>query len=658
MCGITGFAGTCNRLDWRKSHKIILSMTKALAHRGPDSQAVWTRPESAIALGHSRLAVQDLSEAGRQPMISETERYVMVFNGEIYNHLELRLELESGQPRGRKWRGHSDTETLLACFETWGTVSTLEKCVGMFAMALWDRKERKLMLARDRLGEKPLYYGWHNGILLFGSELKALKAHPLFEPEIDRDALTLLFRYNCIPAPYSIYKGIKKLLPGTYLLIDLAKPHNQPVTSLEPISYWSLYDTVEEGKTEPFTGNEQEAVCQLEKVLGSAVEGQMLADVPLGAFLSGGIDSSLIVALMQKCSSRPVRTFTIGFNEELYDEAAHARAVAKHIGTDHTELFVSARDAMDIIPLLPEIYDEPFSDSSQIPTFLVARMTREHVTVSLSGDGGDELFGGYNRHFLAGKVRGKTARLPSPFRKLLASAIRFPSPQGWNRLFQALNPFLPGAFQLKMPGDRLYKLANIIETDSAWDMYRMLVSHWQDPATIVKVGSEPLQPLSLRSTLPDLKDFSEIMMFADTLTYLPDDILVKVDRAAMAVSLETRLPFLDHRVVKFAWSLPISLKIRHAKGKWLLRELLGKFVPPRLFERPKMGFAIPLDSWLRGPLREWAEGLLDEKRLEREGYLNAKPVREKWAEHLSGKGNWQYLLWDILMFQAWLEQDR
>ncbi|HAS50867.1 MAG TPA: asparagine synthase (glutamine-hydrolyzing) [Gammaproteobacteria bacterium] len=669
MCGLTGFwqAGGCAA---ERATATLDSMATAIAHRGPDDRGLWFDTDAGIGLAHRRLSILDLSPAGHQPMSSASGRYVLVFNGEIYNHLDLRRELERNHPhpgpppsRGREsslegegslgWRGHSDTETLLAGFEVWGIAATLQRTIGMFAIAVWDRAERSLTLARDRLGEKPLYYGGQGDCFLFGSELKALRAHPAFNAAIDRDALSLFLRHNYIPTPHTIYQGIHKLPPGTLLTLSSAQRH----TDHAPTPYWSLRDAVERGQAQPFQGTDAEAITALDDLLRDAVQRQQLADVPLGAFLSGGVDSSTIVALMQAQSSRPVKTFTIGFHETGYNEAHYAKAVARHLGTDHTELYVTPEQAQAVIPRLPTLYDEPFADSSQIPTFLVSELTRQQVTVSLSGDAGDELFGGYNRYLLAGSIWRKIRRLSPPLRTLVARSITALPPAAWDRGCGALARVLPLRWRFSLPGDKVHKLADILTAASPELIYRGLVSHWPQPATVVIGATEPTTVLNQAAAWPNL-DFEQRMLYLDTLSYLPDDILVKVDRAAMAVSLETRVPLLDHRVVEFAWRLPLAMKIRHGESKWILRQVLDRYVPRTLIERPKMGFGVPLDCWLRGPLREWAEDLLDENRLRQEGFFNPEPIRRKWAEHLTGTRNWQYHLWDVLMFQAWWESTR
>jgi asparagine synthase (glutamine-hydrolysing) len=681
MCGIAGFVS-----DQFSSEQRMQDAARCLAgqliHRGPDDEGVWVDPAAGIALAHRRLSILDLSAAGHQPMLSACGRYVVVFNGEIYNHLEIRRELDNSYlfgghtaagegalcqdaahvesssrinerfRGGSGWRGHSDTETLLAAIAVWGLERTLQKTVGMFAIALWDREERVLYLSRDRMGEKPLYYGLQGGTLLFASELKALRAYPGFRGEVDRQALTLLLRYNAIPAPYSIYQGIFKLLPGTVLKItqlDVLKKE-LPV----PRPYWSLRKVAVEGQQNPFAGSDVEAREELERLLRQSIAGQMIADVPLGAFLSGGIDSSTVVALMQAQSARPVQTFTIGFHESGYNEAEHAHAVAAYLGTDHTELFVTPAQAMAVIPRLQEIYDEPFADPSQIPTFLVSELARRHVTVSLSGDGGDELFGGYNRYVRAASLWRRMSWLPHSVRAALAGVLTTIPPAFWNRVFYGLGTFLPSGWRYANPGDLLHKLAEILAVRSPEEIYMCLVSHWKRPTDVVKEGAEPTAVVGDRGWSPDLPDLEHRMMYLDSVSYLPNDILVKVDRAAMGVSLETRVPFLDHRLVEFAWQLPLSMKIRDGQGKWLVCQVLDRHVPRKLIERPKMGFGIPLDVWLRGPLKGWAEDMLDVSRLAGEGFFIPDPIQDLWREHLSGKRNRSSALWGVLMFQQWL----
>lgn len=649
MCGIVGL--------WSKDtlespDEVVRRMGATLHHRGPDDAGVWLDADAGITLGHRRLAILDLSPAGHQPMLSVCGRYVIAFNGEIYNHLDLRTELAAAGA-APVWRGHSDTETLLAAIAHFGLTAALTRMTGMFALALWDRQQRVLHLVRDRLGEKPLYYGWLGRSFVFASELKALRAHPHWRGEVDRAALTLLLCHGYVPAPGSIYRGIHKLLPGSVLTLAADG-------SFTTVAYWSARHVAEQGQAQRFAGSEAEALQELERLLMRAVGRQMLADVPLGAFLSGGVDSSTIVALMQAQSARPVRTFTIGFHEAGYNEAEHALAVARHLGTEHTELYVTAQQALDVIPRLPLLYDEPFADSSQIPTFLVAQLARRHVAVSLSGDGGDELFGGYNRYFLGRSLWRQVGWLPRPLRAGLAVGLLGLAPETWNRTLAPLTGLLPGQWRHANLGDKLHKLAGVLAVSGPDALYRGLVSLWPDAAAAV-AGSEVVAPWPVLNPLDDpvaqasLHDFTERMMFLDLVSYLPDDILVKVNRAAMGVSLETRVPLLDHALVEFAWQLPLAMKIRAGQGKWLLRQLLYRHVPAALIERPKMGFGVPLDVWLRGPLRDWAEALLTEERLQREGHFHAAVIRQKWQEHLSGRRNWQYALWNVLMFQSWWE---
>lgn len=642
MCGITGF--------WRSSSQSEAALTEtarrmadALRLRGPDDAGVWADAEAGVAFGHRRLAILDLSPAGHQPMVSACGRYVIAFNGEVYNHIELRQELGD-----IAWRGHSDTETLLAGIAVWGLEATLQRCVGMFAIALWDRQARTLQLARDRFGEKPLYYGWVGRDFLFGSELKALKAYPGFAAPVSREALAQYLRFMYVPAPLSIYEGIYKLEPGCLLTVAGLS------SGVQVKRWWALADVVQAGLNDPFLA-EAEALQLLEERLADAVRLQSLADVPLGAFLSGGVDSSAIVALMQQQAARPVKTFTVGFAEAGFDESPHARAVAQHLGTEHHELFVTAPEARSVITGLPQMYDEPFADSSQIPTHLVCRVARQQVTVALSGDAGDELFGGYNRYFWGPRIWNRLAWLPFPLRRGLGGAIRALPAGGWDALSG-----LAGVSRL---GDKAHKLAARLDSVRGMDdLYWSLVSEWPDTAGLVLGGGSPARVGWAEAAIhgaevPPGLDPVQRMMYRDAMTYLPDDILCKVDRAAMACSLETRVPFLDHRVAELAWRLPQPMKIRGKTGKWALRQVLYKHVPRELIERPKAGFAIPVGQWLRGPLRDWAEALLDESRLAREGYLDPAPILETWRQHLSGRYDWTPRLWSVLMFQAWLEEN-
>lgn len=642
MCGFSGFLYNSNTPS--NSEGLLLLMGRAIKHRGPDDEGIWQDELNGIGLVHRRLAILDISPAGHQPMESPSGRFVVVFNGEIYNYLDLRIIIENEEGM-YNWKGHSDTEVLLAGFDVWGIQTTIERTVGMFAFAVWDRETRTLTLGRDRIGEKPLYYGWQGNTFLFGSELKALKVHPSFEPEINRGAVSLLLRHNCIPAPYSVYQGIHKLMPGCILQVSRARPDPKVIV------YWSAVTVAHEGASKPFTGSADEAVDELERLAKEAVKQQMVADVPLGAFLSGGIDSSTVVALMQAQSRLPVKTYSIGLSEVGYNEAAHAKAVAKHLGTEHTELYIRPREALEVIPLLSTLYDEPFSDSSQIPTFLVSRLAKQDVTVSLSGDAGDELFCGYNRYYMTAKFWHKLERLPIRLRNGIANCISSVSPKVWDRLYR----YVPGSGKYANFGDKLHKGARVITSITLDDLYLRLVSHYLSPSDLVIDGQEP--PTLLTGNMPDLNGLSNLqrMMVMDQVTYLPDDILVKVDRAAMAVSLETRVPFLDHRIIEFASSLPLSLKMRNAVTKWPLRQVLYRYVPRELMDRPKRGFAIPLGDWLRGPLRGWAETLLAENRLREESIFCPGRIRKLWSEHLNGNYNLAYLLWDVLIFQSWLE---
>lgn len=639
MCGLAGVFAPEHKVE--QQH--LVSMGDAIVKRGPDSAGYWVSEQQTLGLAHRRLAIVDLSAAGQQPMLSASGRYVVAYNGEIYNHLAIRAELEALSPRA--WRGHSDTETLLAAIEEWGITSSLQKMIGMFALALWDNQQQCLQLARDRFGEKPLYYGWQQGVLLFGSQLNALRAHPAFQPEINRNALTLLLRHNYIPAPYSIYENIHKLMPGTILTV-----HNSQQQSTEV--YWSAKTAMRQASEQLLSGSKEQLVNDLELTLKQAVAQQMVADVPLGAFLSGGVDSSLIVALMQAQSDKPVKTFSIGFDDARFNEAEFAKAVANHLGTDHTELYITAEDALAVVPKLAEIYDEPFSDSSQIPTYLVSKMARQHVTVSLSGDAGDELFCGYNRYILTAKLWAKLNKVPVLVRKFAAKLLTVIPVNAWNKLATVM----PGSWRMNNLGDKLHKAAGVLSCKDPEQLYLGLVSHWQAPEEVVLSAKEPLTALTDPARRANFTDPILQMMAQDTLSYLPDDILVKVDRAAMAVSLETRVPFLDHSVLQHAWRLPQSVKLQGSSSKWCLRQILYKYVPQELIERPKMGFAVPLDAWLRGPLQGWAEALLAEPLLQQQGFFNVKRVRTMWQEHLSGKRNWQYQLWDILMFQAWYQR--
>ena len=656
MCGIAGLF-TASTLSGGDIKTVAQTMAQKLIHRGPDDNGVWADNHSGVALAHRRLSILDLTEAGHQPMSSACGRYVVVFNGEIYNHLEIRKKLKSAvSSEAISWQGHSDTETLLAAVSAWGLEKALKEFVGMFAFALWDKHEKSLYLARDRIGEKPLYYGLHKGTLLFGSELKALRAYPGFQGEVDRYVLSLYLSRNFVPAPYSIYQGIFKLQPASLLKVTAGDVARQQLP--EAVSYWSLSQVALTGQNNFFQGSEDDAVLVLERLLKQSISNQMIADVPLGAFLSGGIDSSTVVALMQSQSAKPIRTFTIGFNESDYDESKHAKGVAAHIGTEHNELFVSPNQAFDVILQLAKLYDEPFADVSQIPTFLVSELARQDVTVCLSGDGGDELFGGYNRHINGPALWRKFGRLPSSMRDGLSKLLTAVPPSRWGSIFSHASAVLPRSWRYNSAGDKLHKVAGMLSAGSPDEIYDKLISQWQMSEQILPC---PIQEHSVirKSVCPaELADLEHRMMFMDTTTYLPDDILVKVDRAAMGVSLETRLPMLDHRVVEFAWSLPLEMKIKGNEGKWLLRRLLDRHVPRSLIERPKVGFGVPIDSWLRGPLKAWAEELLDSSKLIQQGFFDHTLIELKWQEHLLGKRNWSHQLWGVLMFQTWLHNQQ
>lgn len=646
MCGIAGFVNLGRPLPPEEMTAVARRMTDCLLHRGPDAGDVWVDAAAQVALGHRRLAIIDLSSEGHQPMHSADGRYVIAFNGEIYNYAEIRGELRR---LGQQFRGGSDTEVMLAAFCEWGFDQALRRFNGMFSFALWDRAERRLRFARDRMGEKPLYYGWAGDTLVFASELKAIRSYPGFSPRINRNALALFMRHNYVPGPFSIYEGVWKLPAATNLMLEAGTK-----TDPRPRTYWSAIEAASQGVRAPIPGRAEEALDHLEVLLKDAVKLRMQADVPLGAFLSGGVDSSTVVALMQSQSARPVRTFTIGFKEHEYNEAEHAKAVARHLGTEHTELYLTSKDALDVIPRLPALYDEPFADSSQIPTFLVAQLARRHVTVSLSGDGGDELFGGYTRYTLGNAIWKRLRWFPGAGRSGIARLINGVKPGRWERLYAAGSWLLPRSLRFSNPSDKLQKLTELLQVKSGEELYRQLVSHWKEPSSLVLGSEEPSTALSDASAAEPLPTLTEKMMLLDSISYLPDDILVKVDRASMGVSLEARVPLLDHRVYELAWRMPIGWKVKGTISKWPLRQILYRHVPRELIERPKMGFGVPIDAWLRGPLRGWAQDLLSDQKLSREGYLDPRPIGKKMREHLSGERNWQYYLWDVLMFEAWL----
>ncbi len=639
MCGIAGFIDSTHTGDATWIRQTALAMANSLNHRGPDDGDTWSDVDAGVGLGFRRLAIIDLSATGRQPMISSCQRYVITYNGEVYNTREIREELKD-----KRFRGHSDTELVLEACARWGVEAAVKKLNGMFAFALWDRQQRSLALVRDRLGIKPLYWGAFKNLFLFASEIKAIREHPGWTQKIDEDALAAFMRYRYIPAPQSIYKGIYKLEPGQIVTLQAGQEPQNHV-------YWDISSAIEKSRSTPFQLDNKAAIDKLDSLLKDSVARRMVADVPLGAFLSGGLDSASIVALMQEQTSQSVKTFTIGFDNSEYDESQHAAAIARHLGTEHTELYIGAEQTRDVIPLLPSIYDEPFADSSQIPTFLVSKMTSEHVTVALSGDGGDELFAGYNRYQSAETLRRWSERIQGPLRRTLIFALQALSPGSWDSLLWIGRQKNDDAYY----GHKLHHLARILNGNSD-DIYRELISEWNDSEVPVLRAGHSVCGLWHAAREGLLNDPIEKLQYRDTLNYLPDDILTKVDRASMAVSLEARTPLLDHRLVEFAWSLPMHLKIRAQERKWLLRQVLYRYVPRSLLDRPKRGFKIPLGEWLKGPLRDWAEHLLDEKRLQEQGYLDPALIQRKWKEHLSGQRNWKGPLWNVLMFQAWLEQ--
>ncbi len=639
MCGIAGY--------WQGHIDPDLGVARRMAdqlhHRGPDDAGVWADANTGLALAHRRLAVVELSAAGQQPMVSACGRFVLIYNGEIYNHLELRHDLE--QELGTlHWHGRSDTESLLAALSHWGIEGALKRANGMFAFALWDRHDQTLHLARDRMGEKPLYYGRVGGVFMFGSELKALRAHPSWRGEIDRNALRLYLRHNYVPSPWSIYRGIFKLRPSHYVTVHAAGNEISPAQC-----YWDLEEIAAQGVSNP-RDESSGLIEELDTLLRDAVGRRMEADVALGAFLSGGYDSTTIVAIMQSLSTSPVKTFSIGFHDDSFDEARYAKAIATHLGTEHTELYVTPAEAIAVIPQMPRLWDEPFADSSQIPTYLVSRLARQHVTVALSGDGGDELFCGYNRYALAHSIWRTLGRLPVSPRRGIANLLDLASPQA-----DHLMGLLPKQYRVQHAGDRLPKLARLLRSNNATSFYSTLISGWDDLDNIMIGGDEPKTLFNDASCCPSLTDLRDRMMYLDSMVYLPDDILTKVDRASMAVSLEARVPLLDHRLVEFSWRVPKKYKVRDGEGKWLLRQVLHRYVPHEMMGRPKHGFGVPIGGWLRGPLLNWAEELLDEKRLREEGFFHSDPIRHHWHEHKTGKRRWHSRIWSILMFQAWLE---
>lgn len=639
MCGLVGFLNS--HYTSEQANNIIINMTKHLKHRGPDDNGVWLDHADNIALGHCRLSVIDLTLSGHQPMHSCDGRYAIVYNGEIYNFPILKKQL---QQRNYCFSSTSDTEVILNLIIEYGIEQTLQLISGMFALAVWDKKEKVLHLARDRIGEKPLYYGVINNTLVFASELKALCLYPGFKYKIEPASLAFFLQYGYIEGPYSIYAGIYKLMPGSFLSISYNNIKQLP--QLPPVKiYWSLTNSIQRTSQNKCYLSDTAAINYTDNLLNEIVKNHMISDVPIGVFLSGGIDSSLIAALVQVHSNNPIKTFTIGFYEQLYNEAHYAKAIASYLHTDHTEHYITSTEALAIIPNLPCIYDEPFADPSAIPTFLIAKLTKQQVSVCLTGDGGDEIFAGYRRYFLGQKIWDMMILLPYASRKILQKCLFFMT----TRYGQYLERYLLSYY------DKLYKLGCVIGSKTPASFYQLLLAKWPVSNNLLCNNANISISSYLHAEIEQLK-LIEKMMVWDTLSYLPDNIMVKVDRAGMAVSLETRAPYLDHRLIEFIWSLPLYQKVRHSKGKWILRQVLAKYLPSHLFERPKMGFGIPLDSWLRGPLRGWAENLLSPKRITEQGLLHAAPIAEKWQQHISGKWNWQYQLWTILMFQAWLEQ--
>ena len=645
MCGLVGLIDLKRRTAAAELARLAGTMAETLTHRGPDDSGVWVDQEAGLALGFRRLSIVDLSPAGHQPMISASGRHVIVYNGEIYNAAQLRPELEA---KGVTFRGHSDTEVILEACEAWGVGAAVERFIGMCAFAIWDRRERRLHLVRDRLGIKPLYYGRVGQTFFFGSQPKSFFPHPDWRARLDLGALAEYLRFNYVPNRLSIYQGLRQVAPGGMVTVENFSPEDGSYRLREDL-YWDFRSVARDGARRRFQGDLQEAAEELERLLREAVACRMIADVPLGAFLSGGIDSSTVVALMQAESRTPVKTFSIGFPEADYDEAPYAKSVAEHLETDHHELRVSASEALALVEKIPEWYDEPLADNSAIPTYLVSKFARSQVTVTLSGDGGDELFGGYPWYGFGRKLGERLAGVPAPLRRAVAGGLRLLSHEAWDSLARVV----PGNLRPERVGDRVHKLALLLDLPNPDEVYRYLVGQWHDPAAVSPLVVRRDEG-DWRGTGPsDVPDFTERMMYYDTLGYLPDDILTKVDRASMAVGLEARVPLLDHRVVEFAWRLPRSLKVEGSLTKRVLRQVLQRHVPKALFDRPKQGFEQPIAHWLRGPLRDWAEENLSEKQLSSEGIFDPAPIRARWQEHLSGARNWQYPIWNILMFQEW-----
>ena len=646
MCGITGFISL--ELNGDLLHETANCMSQKLFHRGPDNDGIWCDPKIGIALAHRRLSIVDLTKNGHQPMNSHCGRYCIVFNGEIYNHLFLRKEL----PDSIIWIGNSDTETLLNCISYWGIEKTLTKIVGMFAFAIWDRNLKKLTLVRDRIGEKPLYFGTVGKTLLFGSELKAIKAFPNFSPNIDRDSLQLYLKFGYVPAPYSIYKNIYKLMPGNFIEFSLEDIELKKMPSIK--KYWSLELIASQQEINPYQGSESDAINHLDNLLKESISGQLLGDVQIGAFLSGGLDSSTVVSIMQKLSSQPINTFSVGFNEFGFDESKKAKAIASFLGTNHNEVVLTSSEAIKIIPLMPEIYDEPFADVSQIPTFLLSKFASSKVKVCLSGDGGDELFCGYYRQIMGPKIWRILNKIPMPFKKIIASFINYLPPTTWDNFYYICESLIPNQLRISSPGLKLQKLTSLINSETLFEVYLSLVSAWSSSENIILNAKKSNVINNFDFENYKLNNHHHYMMFLDSINYLPNDIMVKVDRAAMHSSLETRMPILDHRIMEFSWRIPINLKIRDNSNKWLLRQVLKKYLPMSLVKGPKEGFSVPISKWLRGPLKEWANDLLDPTLLKNQEYFAVDPIINKWHEHLSGKHDWSFQLWTTLMFQEWI----
>jgi asparagine synthase (glutamine-hydrolysing) len=647
MCGIAGLISP--RLTNSVWESTLTHMKDAISYRGPDDSGVWFDAEKGCGLSHARLSIIDLTHEGHQPMASKSNRYMMVYNGEVYNYKELKKELSS---LGCSFKSTSDTEVILEAIDFWGVDTTIPKLIGMFAIAVWDRQKLECHLIRDRLGIKPLYYGQHKDLIVFASELKPFKKVPGFNLEINRDSIALLLKYNYIPTPFSIYKNVHKLPPGYHLKIK-----TRPQQILRPQPYWSAKNKIEQGQDSIFRSSTEDITQELETLLRDAVLKRMIADVPLGAFLSGGVDSSLVVALMQSQADKPVNTFSIGFHESSYNEANHAKTIAGHLGTNHTELYMTSQETLDVIPKLPAIYDEPFADVSQIPTYLVSKMAKDHVKVCLSGDGGDELFGGYNRYFWGKSIWKYVGWLPHGMRQQVSKGALKITPQAWDKIYKICGALLPRKARLNNMGDKIHKLAGVINSKGQMGLYQNLISFWSQPQEIVLGGSEMKTLVTDQSQWANISDKTQLMMYLDLVSYLPDDILTKLDRASMHVSLESRVPLLDHRLVEYAARTPLHMKIKSNEGKWILKEILYKYVPKKLIDRPKMGFGVPIDQWLRGPLKAWAQDLLAESMLQKQGYFETSAIRTKLDEHLSGSRNWQYYLWSILMFQSWLEDN-